>query len=218
MNRMHVVIACISFIFMMLSQDGREVCAIHAKKCPQIPVGSRRMERRNGWVGSCSTHPLLCDSETLGLAESTGWTTALLPLCRGWLHGKRVMHPGWPGQALKGSIPSSCPSKGYLLSDAIFILNYGQRFFVVSPTSLWPWELRYSQHHNGRGACPSNQVSRTAVGKHKVFLADKLCELGKRGLPFFLLFLIQLLSDLPPLNKQTCPWFSQLWSWLVIAL
>lgn len=73
MNRMHVVIACISFIFTMLSQDGREVCAIHAKKCPQIPAGSRRMERRNGWVGSCSTRLLLCDSETLGLTDSAGW-------------------------------------------------------------------------------------------------------------------------------------------------
>ena len=70
------------------------------------------------------------------------------------------------GRALKDRISPSCSDKGHFLWDVIFILNFRMRLFPCLPTSLWPWELGYSQRHNRR-ACSWHQVSWTVVGKQE---------------------------------------------------
>lgn len=122
---------------------------------------------------------LLCSGENLDLAESVGWTAVrLLPV----LATRRLM--GCRGNHISGLTRTGSHRQELALASqqrsfslrCYFYPEFQKEAFSLSlPTSPWPWELGYSQHHRGRGACSWHQVSWMAVGKQsEVFLADKL--------------------------------------------
>jgi len=146
---------------LFLSQDGREVCAIHAKNCAQMPAGSGKEE--DGKEG--------------------GVHAPLIPFCANLCREVAGCQCTDQGRFSKAGSVSQQRS---LLSDAIFVLKYRQRPSLVSPTSLG---TRIFPAHSRRGAAPGVRFHGAPQGSTEVFLADQLCEQGKRVLPSFLAFL-----------------------------
>lgn len=203
---------------MMLSRDGGG-CATYEKTCPQIPGGSGKLGRREGG-GGWSFAPVQwwesgpgreCRLDHSPAASSISYTEV------NGVSRESYLWTDWDRLSKTGARPR-VPAKVIFFAMLFLSWILESGIFLVSPH---------------RSVALGTRIFPAPQGERSLFLASGFmdgcreavkcswqinCEQGKRLLSFFLFSLIQLLSDLYPLNKYACPCFFQLWSWLVIAL